>query len=174
MLAETPLPHYSLRHGFEDGLIDSLVSEELEYFECLDAARLVNLYSRYRASPESLEGDEKALVYASLSLARYIQLRRHSATGPGDTSNSSEDVTYFRMAREALKSWGKASITSICTSRQLPWTDTRGYVLPCQVCSISRKSRRIWRDDKPMGVADPGNGIAPTIRCSAISGSRFR
>jgi len=104
-----------MRYDFEDSLMDSCLSEELPYLKCLDEFRLRDLYSRYRALPESLTGDENALIYASLCLTRYNQLRRAGALKKKDPAGPSrEDLTYYSMAREALESGQPPSNTGMC------------------------------------------------------------
>lgn len=94
----------------------SLVSaEDIDNLEMLDSSRLLNLYARYRALPGSLTDDQTGLIYASLCVARHTQLRGSVAGGMVDPYTlNREDVTYYRMARESLRLWGRASITSMC------------------------------------------------------------
>ena len=107
-----------MRYDLEDSLMDWCLSEDLPYLKCLDEPRLRDLYSRYRALPETLTGDQIALIYASLCLARYNQLRRGGVLkNRGPPTVSREDLTYYQMAREALGSWETASITGMCESR---------------------------------------------------------
>lgn len=78
----------------------------------------MNLYSKYRSSPETLTEDENALIYASLCLARYNQLSREAVHDMRRVDASTrEHLTYYRMAREALASWDKATMTATCKSR---------------------------------------------------------
>jgi hypothetical protein len=92
-----------------------VTAEDLDRLEVLDCPRLLNMYSRYRALPTSLTDDQTALIYASLCMARFTQLRGGVATGMTEPHTlAREDVTYYRMARAALASWGRASITSMC------------------------------------------------------------
>lgn len=103
---------------FEDDLMRSLVAaEDLDTLELLDCPRLLNLYTRYRALPDSLTDDQTALVYASLCIARFTQLRGGVATGMKDPRTlAREDITYYHKSRASLARWGRASITSMCKS----------------------------------------------------------
>lgn len=168
MLSATPLPPYPMRYDLEDGLIDSVVSETLPYLQCLDGIRLMDLYIRHRASPENLNGDEKALIYASLCLARYNQIRRGTSTG---RESSREDLSYYGMAREALASLKQASVIGTCKSQCLTFADVRGSTLRRHVCTTQRKSRRVSRGHKSVGVAHQGGGTAQTKYRSDRSGS---
>jgi len=146
LLVATPLPPYPTRRDFEDGLIESLVSnDDHTFFKCLDGPRLIDIYSSYRACPESLAEDQSALIYASLCLARYTRIRRGMSGGIRDQETPCrEDVTYYRLAKQALATWGDASIISMCTSHVSLNTDARGYLLPGDVCSTERGTRRVW------------------------------
>ena len=63
----SPLPTGQALIEFEDGLLRSLLSaEDLDNLEVLDSTRLLNLYSRYRALPDTLTDDQTALIYATL------------------------------------------------------------------------------------------------------------
>jgi len=122
MLAAPSLPPYPMRLDLEDSLMDSCLSEDLPYLKCLDEPKLRGLYLRYRALPEDLTGHETALIYASLCLARYNQLRRGGALkDKGSTAALREDLTYYRMARETLESWDTASIIGMCESPYRNW-----------------------------------------------------
>lgn len=80
----------------------------------------MDLYSKYRSSPETLTEDDNALIYASLCLARYNQLRREAVHVMRRVdAPPREHLTYYRMAREALESWDKATITATCKSRAI-------------------------------------------------------
>lgn len=115
-LEPTPLPTGQDLVEFEDSLMRSLMAaEDFNHLEIFDSNRLLNLYTRYRALPHSLTDDQMALINASLCIARHTQLRGGVAGGMTHPRTlAREDVTYYRMARTALASWGRASTTSMC------------------------------------------------------------
>jgi hypothetical protein len=82
----------------------------------IDRPRLLSLYGRYRAVPDSLTEDQKALIYASLCLARHTQISQLDRQDGSEEQNtpSREDVTYYRMAYGLLRAWGRPSIYSVC------------------------------------------------------------
>ena len=158
-----------MRHDFEDDLMNSCLSEELPYLKCLDVSRLGDLYSKYRALPETLTGDQNALIYASLCLARYSRLRRAGALrSKNQSTQSREDLTYYRMAREALESWETASITGICESLVSGSTDARGSFLSCLVRSLQRESRGLWGYHRALGTIHQGAGTTQTRHRSNV------
>lgn len=118
-MESSPLPNGPLLVEFEDDLMRSLIAaEDLDRLEVLDSPRLLNLYSRYRAIPHTLSDDELALIYASLCIARFTQLRGGVASGMKEPRTlAREDVTYYRLARDALSRQDRASIISLCK----PW-----------------------------------------------------
>jgi hypothetical protein len=159
-MVATPLPPYPERDDFEDGMIRLLVSEEtFDHLQCLDGPRLVDMYLKYRASSTTLPDDQKAVIYASLCLARYTQLRRGLAEGMDHPFiGLREDLTYYRMTLAAVGSYGKASITSMCQFISRVSADVRGTILSRHVCSTSRWSGRVRGDDSSLGVAHPRAG----------------
>ena len=95
---------------FEDDLIHAFVAtSEFYTVEHMDKPQLVSLYSRYRAVPNSITEDQRALVYAALCVARYIQ-----STEQGIRDGPLEDVTYFTMACDELLKWSRPSIYAAC------------------------------------------------------------
>ncbi|ODO04890.1 hypothetical protein I350_05500 [Cryptococcus amylolentus CBS 6273] len=118
-----PLPGPSHIIAFEDSLIQQLLAiPKYDGFRAVDQSRLLSLYSRYRAIPHSLTEDQKAFMYAILCTGRLMQIRqRWSDATQGrdkDQAVSREDVTYFWLACNALKEWGRASIYAICSIRE--------------------------------------------------------
>jgi len=120
-LPATPLPQPPILAAFEDALMSHLItSMEFEQhgreLRTIDRPRLLSLYGRYRAVPDSLTEDQRALIFASLCLARHTQISqsdRQDGSVECNTPNR-EDVTYYRMAYELLRAWGRPSIYSVC------------------------------------------------------------
>jgi hypothetical protein len=112
----TPLPPASTIVDFENNLMSHLLTApDLDRLETIDRPRLLNLYNRYRALPTSLTDDQKALVYAALCIGRHSQMREGPATLMFDpTTTAREDVTYFHMAKEAVRAWGRPSVDALC------------------------------------------------------------
>ena len=117
-LPATPLPRPPILPAFEDALMSHLItSMDFEQhgreLRTIDRPRLLSLYGRYRAVPDSLTEDQRALIYASLCLARHTQItqveRQVEGSGP-----SREDVTYYRMSYDLLKAWNRPSVYSVC------------------------------------------------------------
>lgn len=119
-LPATPLPSPPILSAFEDGLMSHLITS-LDFeqhgreLRTIDRPRLLSLYGRYRAVPDSLTEDQKALIYASLCLARHTQITQSDRHDIGEASEPSrEDVTYYRMAYDLLGAWGRPSVYSVC------------------------------------------------------------
>lgn len=103
------LPSYPEIIVLEDRLIAHLyTAPDLDRLETVDKSNLFNLYSRYRVLPSTLTLDQKGLVYAALCSARANERKK----GIGGTSR--EDVTYYHMALDAIKTWGRPSTPSLC------------------------------------------------------------
>lgn len=119
-LKADPLPSQPVRAAFEDGLITHLITtvdfeQHSRELKTIDRPRLLSLYGRYRAVPNSLTDDQNALIYASLCLARHTQITTQSAGEVGQQAGGlREDVTYYRLACEMLRSWRRSSIYSVC------------------------------------------------------------
>lgn len=102
-----------------------LAAEDFDHLHIFDGVRLLNLYNRYRALPHSLTDDETALIYASLCIARHTQMRGGVAGGMMDPRTPArEDVTYYRLARSSLASWGRSSTASMCEMPPFAHIDT--------------------------------------------------
>lgn len=101
---------------FENNLMSHLITaQDLDRLDTIDRPRLLNLYNRYRVLPTSLTEDQKALVYAVLCIARHTQMRDGPAAAMFDPATPSrEDVTYFHMAREAIRAWSRPSVDALC------------------------------------------------------------
>ncbi|AFR98228.2 hypothetical protein C343_06203 [Cryptococcus neoformans C23] len=124
-----PLPPTPLIHTFEDSLIDHLFNfsshdciQAADRPRFLDRSQLLSLYSRFRAVPNSLTDDQKALVYATLCLSRFNQIKKdwEQEVGEGATPGmrrevAREDVTYFWKACTALRDWNRPSIFAMWT-----------------------------------------------------------
>lgn len=84
-------------------------------FKLLDIGICRSLYLRYCAMPNSLNEDQTAMVYAMLCLSRFAQIRADINKGTPLASGvmSREDITYYHMSCDALKRWGRPSLTSI-------------------------------------------------------------
>ena len=119
----TPLPAEPYLREFEDELMEHLAQNSLgTYFDPLntyDHHRIFNLCARYRAVPETLEDDERGLLYACLSLALHMRMPVFIAHGAPKPATR-EDITYFRMSLEALTSWNRPSVTAVCAYRPTP------------------------------------------------------
>ena len=120
-LPATPLPQPPILAAFEDALMSHLItSMEFEQhgreLRTIDRPRLLSLYGRYRAVPDSLTEDQRALIYASLCLARHTQISQSDRQDGSVEHNSPsrEDVTYYRIAYDLLRAWGRPSIDSVC------------------------------------------------------------
>jgi hypothetical protein len=144
----------------------------------IDRPRLLSLYGRYRAVPDSLTEDQRALIYASLCLARHTQIsqsdRQDESTERNTTSR--EDVTYYRMAFDLLKAWGRPSVYSVCEYAREHKTmglTYRGVVLPCALLDRSRGPSRKYRPTFPNGMAGPAVGITPYRFCAMVRPRRY-
>jgi hypothetical protein len=106
---------------FENNLMSHLLTApDLDRLDTIDRPRLLNLYNRYRALPTSLTDDQKALVYAALCIARHSQMRDGPATAMFDPATPSrEDVTYYRMSKDAVQAWNRPSVDALCTYRAI-------------------------------------------------------
>lgn len=115
-LHASPLPPDSDIEAFEDELMRQLIiTNDLEQASSLDRLQIVTLYNRYRIFPTALTADQKALVYAALSLAKHALMKSYVSTGsPVAASETREDVTYFRMACECLAQWSFPSVHALC------------------------------------------------------------
>jgi len=121
-LPATPLPPPPILSAFEDALMSHLITamdfeQHGRELRTIDRPRLLSLYGRYRAVPDSLTEDQRALIYASLCLARHTQITTETDRGQqnGDGSGPSrEDVTYYRMAYDLLGRWARPSVYSVC------------------------------------------------------------
>jgi hypothetical protein len=82
-----------------------------------DSEHMISLYRRYRAIPNALTDDQKALIYSLLCVARFALIRSEMNTATdGETSlsrNTREDITYYHLALTALKRWGQQSLTAL-------------------------------------------------------------
>lgn len=99
------------RDRFELSLMEHLVTApDLDRYNSIDKPRLWNTYQRYRALPSSLTDDQRALVFASLCISRFSQV----LSLPQALRLEREDVTYYRMAQEALSRWARPSTVALC------------------------------------------------------------
>lgn len=90
-----------------------------ERLKLLDTGYYLGLYARHRALPHSLSEDQTAIVYAVLCLARFAQIRADINNGTSLASGvSREDITYFHLACDALKRWGRPSLSALRQSSQ--------------------------------------------------------
>lgn len=108
---------------FEDQLIRTFVdSPEFDHLRWIDKPKLLSMYARYRAIPNSVTDDQKALIFAAFCLARFNQIhsRREGFAGSDSATTLDEipmeDVTYFSMAFQCLVAWSRPSIYSLCES----------------------------------------------------------
>jgi hypothetical protein len=120
-LPATPLPPPPILSAFEDALMSHLITsidfeQHGRELRTIERPRLLSLYGRYRAVPDSLTEDQRALIYASLCLARHTQITAQTDRLESGESNgpSREDVTYYRMAHDLLAAWGRPSVYSVC------------------------------------------------------------
>lgn len=86
-----------------------------ERLRLLDTTYYLGLYARHRALPHSLSEDQTAIIYGVLCLARFAQIRADINNGtPLAAGNMSrEDITYFHLACDALKRWGRPSMSAL-------------------------------------------------------------
>ena len=85
LLPSTPLPtlHSSLI-AFEDNLMRHLIlsrDADNQGKGGIGRSQFVRLYNRYRADPNSLADDQKAVVFAVLCLAKHDTLHQYYSTG---------------------------------------------------------------------------------------------
>jgi len=131
----TAIPLHPYRTEFEDalmrGLVDSGFDLVFDFQEKYSSQRVLAIYVRYRTLPDTLQEDENALVYASLCLALYVKMSTFVSSG-SPRPESREDITYFRMAVDALNIWNRPSITAACgfsVQARLQLSDRRGLTL---------------------------------------------
>ena len=112
---------------FEDQLMETFVeSPDFDHLRWVDRPRLLSLYGRYRAIPNSISDDQKSLLYAALCLARFNQIhsrpRGDADSAPVTTVDELvlEDVTYFTMACQRIATWNQPSIYALCRSITTP------------------------------------------------------
>lgn len=113
-LPGTPLPPSPIIEQFEDALMDGfVVSSEFMQIDHLNIDRtwLLSLYGRYRTLPNSLTDDQTALIYATLCVSRFSQIRASMNNGTNEPTR--EDLTYFHLACNALGAWGRPSTTAL-------------------------------------------------------------
>ncbi|KAL1410483.1 hypothetical protein Q8F55_004496 [Vanrija albida] len=113
-LPGTPLPPPPIIEQFEDSLMDGfVVSSEFMQIDHLNIDRtwLLSLYGRYRTLPNSLTDDQTALIYATLCVSRFSQIRASMNNGTNEPTR--EDLTYFHLACNALGAWGRPSTTAL-------------------------------------------------------------
>lgn len=178
-LQADPLPTQPIRSAFEDGLITHLITtvdfeQHSRELRTIDRPRLLSLYGRYRAVPNSLTDDQKALIFASLCLARHTQITTPSNGEIGQGSKPSrEDVTYYRLACEMLQTWGRSSIYSVCKwdieqEPELPAHTARGALLPGSVFYRTRRPSRKCRSTPTDGRTNQGARPTSAIGCSVV------
>lgn len=128
----TDLPAPPELYAYEDSLVDYfMTSPEVGLIErprLVDTTFFLGLYARHRALPHSLSEDQTAIVYAVLCLARFAQIRADINAGlPLTAENMSrEDITYFHLACDALKRWGRPSLSAL---RESSLPGLRGVLL---------------------------------------------
>lgn len=108
-----------------------------------DQHRVFNLYARHRALPETLAEDERALLYASLCVALHTQMSRYVSSGAPKPATR-EDITYFRMALDALTLWNRPSILAVCECTMLP-CEVDGPILAGKVYELVAPGVRMMR-----------------------------
>jgi hypothetical protein len=125
----TPLPAEPAIAEFEDNLMQHFVSSpDFDHLDWLDRPRLMGLYRRYRALPNSVAEDKKALIVSALCLARYSQLSYRFEEGIPTTSTTDlepkrrEDVTYYNIVKETVNKLNQPSVHALCTSDLSPAT----------------------------------------------------
>ena len=96
----------------EARLMAFYVQSPERHFDVTDRQMVRTLHERYTAMPHSLSPEQLALVYACL--CRSSQLHGEAMVGIG--------AHYYRLARNKLQEWGRASLMSIGAwpSRSLP------------------------------------------------------
>lgn len=99
-----------------------LSTANLERLEAIDKNQLYALYSRYRALPDTLTGDQLGLIYAALCSARANERKK------GMGGESREDVTYHRKALDAIETWARPSTVALCELNSL-WPRARASVV---------------------------------------------
>lgn len=87
-----PLPSISIDHERDEGLLDGFLTM-LHYFDFIHQSQLRSMLSRYQTSPDLLQADEKALLYACFCLGRYREI---TMTDLSTTDRS--DAEWFRRA----------------------------------------------------------------------------
>lgn len=112
-----------LLQEYEDSLITFLeTSPSVTHLDFISPSRLTEIYKRYRALPNSLTDDHKALLHACFCLASFTLARTkkgidgHQDVQANGEEEDREDVTYFRMACEELARWNRPSTAALCTS----------------------------------------------------------
>jgi hypothetical protein len=85
----------------------------------------MGLYRRYRALPNSIAEDKKALILSALCLARYSQLSYRFEEGIPSASTTDlepkrrEDVTYYTQVKDTANRLNQPSVHALCTSKSL-------------------------------------------------------
>lgn len=103
---------------FEDQLIQDLLSTAIdaESFDHRNAGEdsvLQSLYGRYRALPNSLTEDQRALIYAVLCASRFNQFRVQMSVGDPVPEEERHYVTYYHMAYACLANWNRPSLVAM-------------------------------------------------------------
>lgn len=102
-----PLPPIQVDHARDERHMEGFTTM-LHYFDFIPPAQLQNILHRYHATPELLDNDEQALLFACLCLGRYREI---TMTDLGTLERT--DADYFRRAVLLLDQCTKASYTSL-------------------------------------------------------------
>lgn len=156
----TSLPLPPALRTFEDLLIDSLFIDNTSAFRqqeflAVDRDWLLSLYRRYREIPDSLNDDERGLIFAILCIARFVLIRTEMNSSPGFTiqGTSREDITYYHLALAALERWNRQSLTSI---RKLSMKEALKWQKLICTFKSSRSVLVVPKIPKPFNGALPG------------------
>jgi hypothetical protein len=178
----TPLPPSPQNIILEDALMQHLListdfsSLQLGYF---DRNRVSSLYNRYRALPKTLSDDQLALVYSALCLARYTQLKNTNdlatelqeggGEGQDVQQQSREDLTYFRMAMDALERWDRPSTYAVWAYFcMLPYTFALGGMTESRkvLSAMGWQIQELGFHKISTAALYPGSEMADTLLCT--------
>lgn len=116
-LPAPPLPMDSER---EATTLDQFIERSPSYSHVIAPQRLRDLATRYLATPDSLAGDQLAVILACLCLGRYKETRTGDANSLAAIDATGEAVLYARHALRALDQWGSASCLALSESPLQP------------------------------------------------------
>lgn len=102
-----PIPPVAIDNERDQGHLDGFLTM-LHYFDFISQPQLQNMLIRYQMPPDTLEPDEKALLYACFCLGRYREI---TMTDLNTTDRS--DAEWYRRAILMLEDCSRPSHTAL-------------------------------------------------------------